>query len=121
LIDDAKWLQREILLAFWKVHILHHAAEGPIFGQWMLKELRHHGYDVSPGTLYPILSRMEEQGFIKSDSDSGTGSRVRREFRLTSKGQKALNLLCRQVIELHDEVIKGKEIRGKKRGNRPSK
>ncbi len=47
---DAKLLTREILLGFWKVHILHHAAERPIIGQWVLTELRHHGYDISPGT-----------------------------------------------------------------------
>ena len=51
-------LRREILLAFWKVHILHHAAEGTIYGQGILEELRHHGYSVSPGTIYPLLKRM---------------------------------------------------------------
>ena len=55
---DLKLINREILLSFWKVHVLHHAAEGAVIGQWMLKELRHHGYDVSPGTLYPLLKRM---------------------------------------------------------------
>ncbi len=53
--NQLKALQREILLGFWKVHILHHATEGPVVGQWMLTELRRHGYEVSPGTLYPIL------------------------------------------------------------------
>ncbi len=53
------WLTREILLAFWKVHILHHAAQEPIVGQWIMRELRQHGYDVSGGTLYPLLARME--------------------------------------------------------------
>jgi len=57
---DAKLINREILLSFWKVHVLHHADEGEVIGQWMLKELAHHGYDVSPGTLYPLLKRMEK-------------------------------------------------------------
>ncbi len=42
---------REILLAFWKIHILHHAAERGVYGQWMLEELQHHGYRLSPGTV----------------------------------------------------------------------
>jgi hypothetical protein len=30
----------EFLLAFWKVHILYHAADGRgVYGQWMLEEL----------------------------------------------------------------------------------
>ena len=46
---------REILLGFVRVHILHHAAEEPFFGSWMMGELASHGYNVGPGTLYPIL------------------------------------------------------------------
>ena len=53
---------REILLSFWKVHILHHAREEPIHGQWVLTELRRHGYEISPGTLYPLLHRMQQIG-----------------------------------------------------------
>ena len=56
---------REILLSFWKVHILHHASEEPVHGQWVLTELRRHGYDISPGTLYPLLHRMERHGWLK--------------------------------------------------------
>lgn len=44
---------REILLSVWKAHILHHAGEEPIHGQWILVELRRHGYEISPGTLCP--------------------------------------------------------------------
>jgi len=29
-------VDREILLSFWKVHILHHAGEEPIHGQWII-------------------------------------------------------------------------------------
>ena len=33
----------------------HHAEARPVFGQWVIRELRRHGYEVSPGTLYPLL------------------------------------------------------------------
>ena len=60
-------VEREFLLAFWKVHILHHAAEERgVYGQWMLGELHRHGYKISPGTLYPILTRMAARGWVKS-------------------------------------------------------
>jgi len=62
-------VNREILLSFWKVHILHHAEKQAVYGQWMLDELRRHGYKLSPGTLYPMLERMEEYGWLKSGSD----------------------------------------------------
>jgi PadR family transcriptional regulator PadR len=57
---------REFLLAFWKIHILHHADEHGVYGQWMLEELQEHGYRLSPGTLYPILSRMARRGWLRS-------------------------------------------------------
>jgi PadR family transcriptional regulator PadR len=100
-----KELEREILLSFWKVHILHHAAERPLHGQWMILELRRHGYDLSPGTLYPLLHRMERMGWLKSDSNPRAGKRARKDYRLSSKGAKILKLIRGQLQELHDEVM----------------
>ena len=39
---NRKNINREILLALWKIHILHHAAEDAegVVGNWMLEELR---------------------------------------------------------------------------------
>ncbi|MBK9167830.1 MAG: helix-turn-helix transcriptional regulator [Bryobacterales bacterium] len=91
---------REILIGFWKVHILYHAAEGPIYGQWIAEELRRHGYAISPGTLYPLLRRMEAHGWLRS-SDGENG---RKEYRLTANGRRTLALLRKHVAELHGEV-----------------
>ncbi|MBI4677133.1 MAG: helix-turn-helix transcriptional regulator [Elusimicrobia bacterium] len=107
-------VQREILLAFWKVHILHHAAKGPLVGQWMMHELRDHGYEVSPGTLYPILNRMESRGWLRCEVDPKAGPRARRDYFLTKKGREVLRLLRTQIKELYREVVlgeKGKEAR----------
>src|SRR4030095_25578 len=57
---------REFLLAFWKIHILHHAEEQGVYGHWMLEELRRHGYRLSPGTLYPLLARMARRGGLRA-------------------------------------------------------
>jgi len=96
---------REILLSFWKVHILHHAAEDPIHGQWIITELRRHGYEISPGTLYPLLSRMERLGWLRGKSDPKGGRRARRDYRLTREGGKLLELLRGQIEELYEEVV----------------
>ncbi|HBO69690.1 MAG TPA: PadR family transcriptional regulator [Deltaproteobacteria bacterium] len=105
--EDAKALQREILLAFWKIHILHHAGEEPVVGQWMLQELRRHGYDVSPGTLYPILHRMEKLGWLRRDVDRPGGPRARKSYRLTAKGNAVLVAVARQLDELFKETRLG--------------
>ncbi len=96
--------QREILLSFWKVHILHHAGREPIHGQWMLNELRRHGYELSPGTLYPLLQRMERLGWLKG-KPGGDGLRARRDYRLTRQGRELLALVREQIQELHREVV----------------
>jgi PadR family transcriptional regulator PadR len=100
-----KELTREILLGFWKAHILHHAGEMPLHGQWMLEELREHGYQISPGTLYPLLHRMERLGWLKSKTDPRHGRRARRDYRLTPAGKKVLAEVREQITELYREVV----------------
>lgn len=95
---------REILLALWKIHILHHAVEVPVYGQWMLTELREHGYDVSPGTLYPLLRRMERFGWLKVVTKPGKNPRARRSYRITPAGRRTLELVRRQLAELGTEL-----------------
>jgi len=82
---------REFFLGFVKIHILHHAADGRgIYGQWMLEELNHHGYRLSPGTLYPILFRLERAGWLESrweeDHPRVLGRPRRRFYQVTGVG-----------------------------------
>jgi DNA-binding PadR family transcriptional regulator len=107
-----KELEREVLLSFWKIHILHHASEEPLHGQWMVTELRTHGYEISPGTLYPILQRMERLGWLKGKTSPRRG-RARKDYRLTAQGRKVLTVLREQITELYDEVVRGVEAKGK--------
>jgi len=101
--DEA--LEREILRPLWKVHILHHASEGPIVGHWMLEELREHGYRVSPGTLYPLLKRMVQLGWLEyAPRPRGAGAKRARPFRATAAGRRALREVESRLRELVGEV-----------------
>lgn len=98
-------MHKEILLAFWKVHILHHASLHPIYGQWMLRELRRHDFDLSPGTLYPLLERMAAHGWLRAAPRAPSTPRTaRREYVLTAKGAEELATLRRSVAELNREI-----------------
>jgi len=102
---------REFLLAFWKIHILHHADERGVYGHWMLGELHEHGYRLSPGTLYPILTRMARHGWLRaSEPKRSKGPRV---YRLTRHGHEVLDQVRRSLDELYREVGAGR-----KRGRR---
>ena len=94
---------REFLLPFWKIHVLHHAESGELYGLWMLQELADHGYAVSPGTLYPLLARMERNGWLRSSAAGA--SKARRSYRITPEGRRVLRTLRRAIVELHDEVV----------------
>jgi len=52
----------DLLSSFVRQHVLHHPAEGQVYGQWMIEELARHGYKFSPGTVYPMLHAMEQKG-----------------------------------------------------------
>ena len=93
----------EFVLPFWKIHILHHAAKAPVYGLWLLGELAEHGYRVSPGTLYPLLARMERDGLLRAES--GDHARARRTYRITPEGRALLRKLRRRIEELHHEVV----------------
>ncbi len=96
-------IAREFLLAFWKIHILHHAADGRgVYGQWMLEELHHHGYRLSPGTLYPILARMARHGWLSASEPKR--SKAARVYRLTPRGHEVLSQLLASLDELYREV-----------------
>jgi PadR family transcriptional regulator, regulatory protein PadR len=95
-------LVREFLLAFWKIHILHHAEEQGVYGQWMLEELHHHGYRLSPGTLYPLLARMARRGWLRSTEPKKL--RDARVYRITPAGAEVLNRLRDLLAELQREV-----------------
>jgi DNA-binding PadR family transcriptional regulator len=90
-----------------RIHILHHASEKAVFGLWFIEELGRHGYKLSPGTLYPILHGMEENGYLHS-SLQREGRLARRIYRATLKGKKALAAAKEKVSELFGELSERK-------------
>ncbi len=98
---------REIRLGIWKLHILHHAASREVWGVWLLDELAEHGHHLSPGTLYPALARMEENGWLSRRS-TREHRRARQPYKITPAGRVLLRALKREVTELYQEVVLGK-------------
>jgi PadR family transcriptional regulator PadR len=87
-----------------RLHILHHAAKEPFYGLWLIEELAHHGYRLSPGTLYPLLHRLERQGYLRS-GQVREGRRGRRLYRATPLGRRALAGAREKVRELFGELF----------------
>ncbi|HZS57315.1 MAG TPA: PadR family transcriptional regulator [Bryobacteraceae bacterium] len=97
---------RELYSGLIGLHVLHHAVEGPIFGLGMIEELARHGYRISPGSLYPLLQRLEKKGYLRS-TEQRNGKSLRRIYRATALGRKALMASKSKVRELFHELIEG--------------
>lgn len=95
---------KELYAGLIRLHILHHAAEAPIYGRWITEELRRHGYALSPGTLYPMLHNLERKGYLRSRQERD-GKRMRRLYTITPKGKKAFSAAKEKVRELFGELF----------------
>ena len=94
---------QDLLSGFVKLHVLHHAAEGEIYGLWMIEELAHHGYRMSAGTLYPLLHGMEKRGYLTSRQER-SGKTFRRLYQATTLGREALVVARARLKELFQEI-----------------
>lgn len=97
-------MMRRILLGFMELHILYHASKEDISGVFIMEELRRHGYKVSPGTIYPLLHKMEDMDLLTSRWDVKNGRRVKL-YRITSKGMEFLEEGRKKVRELSQEIL----------------
>jgi PadR family transcriptional regulator PadR len=95
---------RDLYSGLLRLHILHHAVEGPIFGLGMAEELARHGYKISLGTLYPLLHGLEKKGYLRS-TEHRVGKSARKVYRATPLGRKALKAAKVKVRELFGELI----------------
>ena len=95
----------DLLTGFVRIHILHHAAEGEVYGQWLIEELARHGYRLSPGTLYPLLDGLEKRGYLIWRRERA-GRAIRRLYSATPLGREALLVARTQARELFKELLK---------------
>jgi DNA-binding PadR family transcriptional regulator len=71
----------------------------------MAEELARHGYRISPGTLYPTLHRMEDDGLLSSRRTVIDG-RSRRVYRATPAGRRTLREMKSALRQLADELLR---------------
>ncbi|WMM26169.1 PadR family transcriptional regulator [Tissierella sp. MB52-C2] len=94
---------RKLFLAFIQIHILHHAKKEPFYGAWMIEELSEHGYDMSPGTLYPLLHSMESSGLLEKEEKTVEG-KIRKYYNITELGNEVLVEARKKAYELFKEI-----------------
>ena len=97
-------LVRDVARGAVQLHVMHHACIGEVHGTALIAELARHGHRLSPGTLYPMLHRLEEAGLLVSRTEVVGGKR-RRLYSATTAGRRAFRQCQAALRELADEVL----------------
>ena len=77
---------------------------GDAYGYKIIDHVRHLSngeVEWVAGSLYPLLHRMKSDGYVESFWVERQGERRRRYYRITPKGQKALEKEKRQWLSVH--------------------
>ena len=67
----------------------------PQYGYSLVTKLGEKGIQVEPGTLYPLLRRLEKQGLLESEWDTNE-ARPRKYYLLSSMGKEVYELLKKE-------------------------
>lgn len=73
------------------------------YGYALVQELRRAGIGVEPGTLYPLLRRLESQDLLTSVWNT-EDNRPRKYYQLSPTGAIALEALVKEWTELNDNI-----------------
>lgn len=82
----------------------------PQYGYSLVTILNEKGIQVEPGTLYPLLRRLEKQGLLESKWDTNE-SRPRKYYLLSKTGKEVFDLLIvewQKIVASLNDVIKNK-------------
>lgn len=88
---------------FVQLHILHHTKKEPVYGSWMIEELKRHGYGIGPGTVYPLLKEMEQKGLLIKDNQIVNG-KVRKYYSITPLGRAVFKDAGEKAAQLFHEI-----------------
>lgn len=93
--------------------ILHIIARGEVYASDMLEELTSAKIMVVEGTLYPLLTRLKNAGFVEYKWVESNSGPPRKYYRITEKGSEFLFKLDQTWQELTsstNEIISKKSV-----------
>lgn len=103
-------IRKDPRLDFVEFHILHHAAEAPLYGLWMIEELASHGYRLNASQLYPKFHRLERTGLLNRRNRVVDG-KLRKYYRVTAEGRRYLRQQKKKLMELAGEALTADELK----------
>lgn len=75
----------------------------PGYGYGLLEDLERHGFATDSNTLYPLLRRLEKQGYLTSEWNTDE-SRPRKFYRTSPEGIRLAEVLTAEWTELTSAI-----------------
>lgn len=105
--DDRRSITRELKRGTVELIVLHLLASGEAYGYEIvtkLSDLTGGDLEVSDGTLYPVLYRLERAGWVAVRWDTPERGVPRKYYRLTDAGRAELAQLTREWTSFADSM-----------------
>lgn len=87
----------------------------PVYGYELSKKLQEFGLsDVSEGTIYPVLLRLQKNGLIQGKMQPSESGPNRKYYFLTKGGKEALDSIASEwklIVEPVNLLFKGRNLR----------
>ena len=102
-------INKELLKGSTVILVLSLIDREPMYGYQMIQEIEAKSSGVfkfNEGTLYPILHSLEADGMIESYWWGNDGSRKRKYYRITNKGNQSLNEKQQEWVTFRSAVDK---------------
>jgi DNA-binding PadR family transcriptional regulator len=87
------------------LHILLALSESDLHGYGIMQSVKRQSggeFRLGPGTLYANLARLLENGLVGETERKLKGGEIRREYRLTASGERALRAEVRRLRQVVD-------------------
>jgi len=87
--------------------------DGPLYGYDLVRRLRElQVLVISEGTIYPLLSRLRKEGFLKTHLEESSEGPARKYYELTASGKDML----REMRDVWMKMVEGVENSGRMKG-----
>ncbi len=113
--DDGRSIGRELKRGSLELLVLHLLSRGETYGYEivaMLTERTNGVLEVTDGTVYPVLYRLERAGYVKVRWDTPERGVPRKYYKLTPAGHAELDMLTREwtaFVDAMTHVLHGEQ------------
>jgi len=102
-------VSKALIAASTKPMILSILLSGENYGYQIIKRVKRissGSLEWSDGMLYPVLHRLEKDGYIRSEWKMSDGGRLRKYYTITEAGKEELEKERKKWMSVHDTFIK---------------